>query len=99
MSAIFDSLHDLHTGYQLPAPYSKAHCWLPFKVEACTDQGQRKYIVSRVIDEFNEDPNFVKGVEVLSWDGVPIEEAADHAGKRGSNRAAQRALGLARLTY
>lgn len=99
MSAIFESLHDMHTTYMLPEPYATAHAWLPFKVEACVEDGQRKYIVSRVADGFNDDPNFVAGAEIVSWGGDPIEKAADLAGARGANPAAQRALGLARLTY
>jgi C-terminal processing protease CtpA/Prc len=105
LGAIFESLHDLHTGYFLPAPYSKAHCWLPFKVEAyfepAQNQGepQPKYIVSRVLDGFEADPNFVAGVEIVSWGGMPIEQAADNIGVRGANPGARRALGLARLTY
>ena len=99
MSAIFDSLRDLHTIYLLPEPYATAHAWLPFKVEACVEDGQRKYIVSRVVDGFKDDPNFVAGVEVVSWNRTPIEDAAELAGARGSNPSARRALGLARLTY
>jgi C-terminal processing protease CtpA/Prc len=95
---IFASLHDMHTVYMLPEPYASAHAWLPFKVEACTEDGQRKYIVSRVVDSFVH-PTFRPGVEVKLWNGVPVERAADLLGAQGANPAAQRALGLARLTY
>jgi C-terminal processing protease CtpA/Prc len=95
---IFASLHDMHTVYMLPEPYASAHAWLPFKVEACTENGQRKYIVSRVVDSFVH-PTFRPGVEVKLWSGVPVEQAADLLGAQGANSAAQRALGLARLTY
>jgi C-terminal processing protease CtpA/Prc len=95
---IFASLHDMHTIYMLPEPYASTHAWLPFKVEACTEDGQRKYIVSRVIDSFVH-PTFRPGVEVKLWNGVPVEQAADLLGAQGANPDAQRALGLARLTY
>jgi C-terminal processing protease CtpA/Prc len=98
MTDIFASLRDLHTLYFLPEPYASAHAWLPFKVEACVEAGQRKYIVSRIVDGFLH-PSFRVGVEVLSFDGLPVARAAELAGRQGSNSAAQHALGLARLTY
>lgn len=98
MMAIFGSLHDIHTVYKPPLPYATAHAWLPFKVEACVDGGQRRYIVSRVVD-WSVHPTFGPGVEILSWNGVPIERAAERIGTSGSTPAARRALGLARLTY
>src|SRR5262249_48461403 len=98
MTDIFASLRDLHTVYYLPEPYRSSHAWLPFKVEACVEGGQRKYIVSRVVDGFVH-PTFDAGVEILSFDGIPVARAAELAGRHGSNPAARHALGLARLTY
>ena len=98
MMAIFTSLRDMHTRYRPPAPYNTAHAFLPFKVETCVEGGQRKYIVSRVAEGFAH-ATFRAGVEVLSWNGVPIGQAAENAGGEGGNRSARRALGLARLTY
>ncbi len=98
MMKIFTSLHDMHTRYMPPAPYSSAHAFLPFKVEACVEGGQRKHIVSRVAPGFVH-PTFRPGVEVLSLNGVTIEQAADDAGGEGATDPARRALGLARLTY
>src|SRR5262249_28104890 len=95
---IFASLHDMHTVYMLPEPYASAHAWLPFKVEGCTEGGQRKYIVSHVVDSFVH-PTFRPGVEVKLWNGAPVEQVADLLGAQGANPAAQRALGLARLAY
>jgi hypothetical protein len=98
MRDIFASLRDLHTVYYLPDPYQNANAWLPFKVEACVEGGRRKYIVSNIVDGFMH-PTFQLGVEVLSFDGIPVERAAVLAGQHGSNPAAQLALGLARLTF
>jgi C-terminal processing protease CtpA/Prc len=98
MRDIFVSLRDLHTVYLLPEPYASSHAWLPFKVEACVESGRRMYIVSRVVDGFVH-PTFGVGVEVLSFDGIPIARAAELVGQNGSTPAARQALGLARLTY
>jgi C-terminal processing protease CtpA/Prc len=98
MSDIFASLRDMHTVYYLPEPYANAHAWLPFKVEACVEDGRRKYIVSNVVDGFVHS-TFGRGVEILAIDGLPVERAAELAGRHGSNPAAQLALGLARLSY
>jgi C-terminal processing protease CtpA/Prc len=98
MRDIFASLRDMHTVYYLPEPYASAHAWLPFKVEACVEDGRRKYIVSNIVDGF-VDATFGRGVEILSVDGIPVERAAELAGRHGSNPAAQLALGLARLSY
>lgn len=98
MRDIFASLRDMHTVYYLPDPYASAHAWLPFKVEACVEDGRRKYIVSNIVDGFVHS-TFGRGVEILSVDGIPVERAAELAGRHGSNPAAQLALGLARLSY
>jgi C-terminal processing protease CtpA/Prc len=98
MMAIFTELRDMHTRYCPPAPYANAHAFLPFKVEACFEDGRRKYIVSRVVDGF-VNATFRRGVEILSWNGVPIEQAAERAGGEGAAPSAKLAVGLARLTY
>jgi hypothetical protein len=96
--SIFAELHDLHTLYRPPSPYRPSHAFLPFRIEACSENGQAKYIVSKVVGSFSQ-PTFGKGVEVVSWNGVPIEDAADRAGPEAATASARRPLGLARLTY
>jgi len=99
MIDIFASLCDQHAAYTLPAPFAEAHAWLPFKVEACHARGRQKYLVSRVVDGFSMG-SFRKGVEILSWNGAPIERALE-VGERqsmGGNPAARRALALLNLT-
>jgi len=99
MRDIFASLRDMHTVYLLPDPhYRNSHAWLPFKVEACVEDGRRIYIVSRVVDGFAH-ATFQPGAEILSFDGISVERTAELLGQQGSNPAARQALGLARLTY
>ena len=103
LTDIFTSLRDLHTTYQLPLPYANLTAFLPFMVEECYDKVKgefvRKYVVSRVFDLFKH-PHFVKGVEIVQWNGVPIERAIrNHAQKfAGSNPEARRARGVQMLT-
>lgn len=99
MSRIFNSLRDLHTNYLLPSPYNLLSAFVPFEVEAFFEDGQRKYLVSRLVSGFTAD-SFEPGVEILYWNGVPIERAVELNAERfaGSNPEAQRARGIAILT-
>jgi hypothetical protein len=99
MVDIFTSLRDLHTNYILPAPFTNAFAWLPFRVEACVEGGRRKYLVTRVLDGLPRG-TFGEGVEILHWSGIPIARAVEMAGAQsaGSNPAARHANGLQRLT-
>ena len=97
MTAIFTELHDQHTRYKPPRPYLSAHAFLPFRIEACVENGRRKYIVTRIVPTFTH-PTFRPGVEVIRWNGIPIEGAADRAGGDGATPSARRCIGLARLT-
>src|SRR5215207_4118755 len=103
MTDIFMSLRDLHTKYDLPQPFANAHAWLPFQLESCFERGVRQYIVSKTAKHFMkaEHRDFDRGVEMLSWNGVPIERAIELAAAQtgGANPASRRALGLAALTY
>jgi C-terminal processing protease CtpA/Prc len=100
MSEIFHSLRDLHTNYLLPEPYSGKIAYLPFMIEEYRDDdGQRRYLVSHVVDGFDRPP-FGAGVEVTHWSGIPIDTAIELNADRfaGSNRAARHARGLESLT-
>ncbi|HEV7763530.1 MAG TPA: S41 family peptidase [Thermoanaerobaculia bacterium] len=100
MTDIFMSLRDLHTNYLLPAPYNQMTAFLPFLVEDYVHaDGQRGYVVSHVVTWFTH-PTFVPGVEVLHWNGMPIERAVSQNGQRyaGSNREARHARGVETLT-
>src|SRR5262249_31392362 len=89
---IFTELHDMHTRYRPPPPYVSAHAFLPFRVEACTDGGRPKYIVTSIIDNFITQPTFHPGVEILRWNGDPIEQAAERAGGEGATSDARSAV-------
>ena len=99
MSEIFMSLRDLHTNYLLPRPYNKAVAFLPFTVEECFERGTRQYIVGNLLGGFRH-PGFRIGARILTWNWIPIERAVMLIGglNAGSNEAARRARGVARLT-
>ncbi len=99
MTEIFTALRDLHTNYLLPQPYSEMSAFLPFMVEDYMEEGKRKYLVSHITQGFNH-PTFVRGVEVITWNGIPIERAVMNNAQRfaGSNREAQHARGVTTLT-
>jgi C-terminal processing protease CtpA/Prc len=99
MTQIFTSLCDQHTVYTLPTFYADRYAWLPFKVEACYVRRRRKYLVTRVLDGFRTG-GLREGVEVLSWNGIPIARAVElaEAQSGGGNPAARHALALLNLT-
>lgn len=99
MTDIFTSVRDLHTNYLLPAPFNQMGAFLPLMVEDYFENGKRKYIVSHLAAGFSH-PTFVQGVEIIYWNGVPIDRAvANHAERfAGSNRDARHARGVQTLT-
>jgi C-terminal processing protease CtpA/Prc len=74
----------------------------------CKDERDEKFIVSRIVHKFirssakagPELVSFQRGVEVVSWNGVPIKRAIELNGERqaGSNLEARFARGLDSLT-
>jgi hypothetical protein len=99
MLDIFFSLRDRHTVYTLPDFWGGRIAFLPFMVEEITERSQRKYIVSKILKQARRS-SFVEGVEIVSWNGVPIEQAVWNYAQRhgGSNVEARRAMGLLNLT-
>nr|CAA6830762.1 MAG: Peptidase S41 [uncultured Thiotrichaceae bacterium] len=101
--SIIHSMHDLHTNYVLPTPYRRLTAVLPFLVEEFfDDQENPHYIVTKLTKGFRRfrHEHFKKGVEVILWNGLPIEEAIRRNGEQesGSNTAARFAVGLRSLT-
>lgn len=95
MLRIFRSLHDIHTAYTAPPPYSRFIAFLPFLMEPCQDaRGQTRYLLTRVIEGFDH-PSFREGSEIVSWHGAPINRAVErHAmNEVGANPDSRRALG------
>ena len=99
MTDIFTSVRDLHTNYLLPAPFNEMTAFLPFMVEDYVDHGKRRYLVSHVAEGFRH-PTFGPGVEVVYWNGTPIDRAVANNAQRyaGSNRDARHARGVQTLT-
>ena len=99
MTDIFTSVRDLHTNYLLPAPFNKMAAFLPFMIEDYFENQRRRYLVSHIAASLKHD-KFKPGVEVLYWNGVPIERAVLNHAQRyaGSNREARHARGVETLT-
>ncbi|HEY0604590.1 MAG TPA: S41 family peptidase [Herpetosiphonaceae bacterium] len=101
MLEIFTQVRDLHTNYLLPAPYNDQIAYLPFLMEQYfDDQLQPHFIVTWIDPGADFGPHFVKEVEVLYWNGVPIKRAVElnAARQAGSNTDAYFERGLAALT-
>jgi C-terminal processing protease CtpA/Prc len=99
LSAVFRSLRDLHTTYQLPDPYRGHVATLGFLVERYFDRGEKPhYIVSKRDPALGRD--FQVGAELTAWNGIPIDRAVELNADRqaGSNPAARIARGLEALT-
>ncbi|WP_327733993.1 S41 family peptidase [Streptomyces nojiriensis] len=99
MSKVFHSVRDLHTNYQLPAPFAGKIAFLPFLVEETTDGPEPRFLITHVVQGFSA-PAFAPGVEVTHWSGVPIEQAVELNAARfaGGNVAARRSRGVESLT-
>jgi C-terminal processing protease CtpA/Prc len=99
MTDIFTSLRDLHTNYILPTHFAQMVAFLPFRIEACFENGQRRYIMVQGVPGFTH-PTFVPGVKITYWNGIPIARATEIAASyhAGSNPAARHARGVAGLT-
>lgn len=74
MLEAFTELRDAHTYYSLPRPYRGKLAFLPFEVEAYGPRGERRFLVTRVMQGFEHD-TFREGVELTRWNGVPMETA------------------------
>jgi hypothetical protein len=100
VTTILAGLHDRHTGYLAPAPWAGKAATLPFLVERFVDEGQPRYLVSKLADWGDVPADFEPGVEVVSWSGVPIDRAVERNAlrQRGANPAARTARGLQALT-
>jgi hypothetical protein len=99
LAGIFRSLRDLHTVYQLPDPYRGHVATLGFLVERYEAADGPHYLVTKAHPQLARE-GFGAGVELVAWNGIPIERAvelnADH--QAGSNPDARLARGLEALT-
>ena len=97
---IFTELRDLHTNYILPRPYQGPFAFLGILLEQHWENGEPRWMVSKVFDALTDDAHLVAGAEMSHWNGSPIALAvARHAElEAGSNPAARMARGLENMT-
>lgn len=99
MIEVFTSVRDLHTNYLLPAPFADKIAFLPFGVEEYYKGGKSRYIATHFVQGFSH-TYFKQGVEIKTWNGVPIHRAIEVSADQhaGSNAAARHARGIDGLT-
>ena len=107
MLSILKQLSDIHTAYRLPAPFRNSVAFLPILMKQFMekdDSGRllRRYILSDPLWKGGEGPHetFQRGVEIVTWNGIPMFRAVEIAGEKeeGANRDARLALGLQYMT-
>ena len=98
---IFTELRDLHTNYILPSPYQGPFAFLGILIEQHWENGEARWMVSKVFDALTGDPHLVPGAEVTHWNGSPITLAVARSAEQeaGSNPAARMARGLENMTF
>ncbi len=101
--SIFSSLRDLHTRYYLPAPYRNRFAFLPFLIEECYESQEdevAKFIVTKTFDTIRHKGPFGVGVEVISWNHIPMEKVIElnAQNQSGSNEDARRVRSVDTLT-
>src|SRR5262249_55945642 len=73
VTSIVTGLRDAHTVYIGPSALRGDVARLPFMVEQYGPYDDPTFIVSKVADpQHIREPDFVEGVEVESWNGVPM---------------------------
>jgi hypothetical protein len=100
IGTILSNLRDAHTVYIAPTPFLGTVARLPFLVEQFGSEAVPGFLVSKVIGELIDDPEFVTGVEIVEWNGVPIAEAIRRRGEveRGGRPDSAMARALDSLT-
>jgi len=101
MIGIYETLNDLHANYILPPPFFFYTALLPFTFRDYYVGNERRYVVTSVLDGFDfRTIGFDVGTDIVLWGGDSIENAVQQSGDDGfgSNEAAQRFLGIERLT-
>jgi Peptidase family S41 len=97
---IFTELRDLHTNYILPRPYQGPFAFLGILLEQHWENGEPRWMVSKVFDALTGDPHLVAGAEVTHWNGSPVALAVARNAEleAGSNPAARMARGVENMT-
>src|SRR5215831_16233141 len=101
LATLINRLRDAHTQYKGPKSLEGVVASLPFLVEAYGPDDQPTYVVSKVNPEAVGDKDFVPGVSLEWWNGVPFDRAVDlHAeSETGGRPDARRARALESLTF
>jgi hypothetical protein len=101
LATLINRLRDAHTQYKGPKSLEGVVASLPFLVEAYGPVDQARYVVSKVNAEAVGDKDFVPGVSLEWWNGVPFDRAVDlHAeSETGGRPDARRARALESLTF
>ncbi len=101
IAGILTNLRDAHTAYIAPPPLAGSAARLPFLVEQFGSDAAPRFIVSKVIPELVTAEEFVEGVEIIEWNGVPIADAVRHRGadERGGRPDSAMARALDSLTF
>ena len=98
---IFQRVGDLHTIVTLPAPWSTLQAFLPYLIQEYADeQGAPGYLVTNVSPLMDLGPDFVPGVEVTHWNGIPMARMLAGLARQtsGANPAARRRAANQMLT-
>ncbi len=98
---IFQRVGDLHTIVTLPAPWSTLQAFLPYLIQEYADErGAARHLVTNVSPLLDLGPDFVPGVEVTHWNGVPMARMIAGLARQtsGANPAARRRAANQMLT-
>jgi hypothetical protein len=100
LAAILTGLRDGHTRYIGPAALRDWAAHLGFLVESWGPAEAPRYVVSKLTRHLIDDQDFAQGVELLWWNGVPIDRAVDLYADRetGGRPDSRRARALESLT-
>lgn len=102
VTGIVTGLRDAHTRYVGPSGLRGKVAVLPFLVESYGPLEAPRFIVSKVAKTAEvEKSGFAEGVELVSWNYVPMGRAVDvyAAQETGGRRDARRARALETLTF
>jgi peptidase S41-like protein len=93
-------LRDPATQYELPTSSRNVVAALPFELRECIDDGRWTVTAMRV-EPGIRDPRFTDGVEIVEWNGEPIDAVLErHAGAMAARSPEERrARALAWLTH
>jgi C-terminal processing protease CtpA/Prc len=94
-------LRDAHTAYTGPRSIGDTNAVLPFQLEMVGPPDAARYVVTKVVRNPQRlDATFDAGVEVLFWNGVPIDRAVQRWSETawGGRPDSQRVAALQTLT-